>query len=157
MIRMFAPFMSKEAITNAACALRQRMIGEGETVKQFESILCGKFDFRYALLLNNGTAGLRLALAVAGVGPGDEVIIPEPAWSHYRAVVQMAGARSVTLSLAGAGNGKESATQDALGRTRPRCLIPRAFHRDARCSQSRFSPSHCSVRSSDIWRQCHGL
>jgi perosamine synthetase len=74
MIRMFAPFMSDEAVEGAATALRERMIGEGETVKQFEAALCNRFGFHHALLLNSGTAGLRLALAVAGVGPGDEVI-----------------------------------------------------------------------------------
>ena len=74
MIRMFTPFMSEEAIANAAMALQQRMIGEGETVKEFEAALCSRFGFRHALLLNSGTAGLRLELAVAGVRPGDEVI-----------------------------------------------------------------------------------
>lgn len=74
MIPMFMPYMSEEAIANAAMALQNRMIGEGEAVKEFERALCDKFGFEYALLLNNGTAGLRLALAVAGVGPGDEVI-----------------------------------------------------------------------------------
>jgi perosamine synthetase len=73
-ITMFAPFMSEEAIDNATNALRSRWIGEGDAVRQFEEALCEKFGFRHALLLNNGTAGLRLALAVAGVGPGDEVI-----------------------------------------------------------------------------------
>jgi len=74
MIRMFAPFVSEEAVEGAAEALRGRMIGEGETVKEFEAALRERFGFRHALLLNSGTAGLRLALAVAGVGPGDEVI-----------------------------------------------------------------------------------
>jgi len=73
-IPMFMPFVSDEAVAGAAQAMRRRMIGEGETVKEFEAALCEKFGFRHALLLNNGTAGLRLALAVAGVGPGDEVI-----------------------------------------------------------------------------------
>ena len=76
MIRMFAPFVSDEAVEGAADALRRRMIGEGETVKEFERALQAKFGFRHALLLNSGTAGLRLALAVAGVGPGDEVVTP---------------------------------------------------------------------------------
>jgi len=73
-IPMFMPFVSDEAVAGAASALRRRMIGEGDTVKQFEAALCDKFGFRHALLLNNGTAGLRLALAVTGIGPGDEVI-----------------------------------------------------------------------------------
>jgi perosamine synthetase len=74
MIRMFAPFVSDEAVERASAALRQRMIGEGETVKEFERAVLEKFGLERVLLLNNGTAGLRLALAVAGVGPGDEVV-----------------------------------------------------------------------------------
>lgn len=73
-VRMFAPFVSEEAVAGAADALRRRMIGEGDTVRAFEAALRDKFGFRHALLLNSGTAGLRLALAVAGVGPGDEVV-----------------------------------------------------------------------------------
>jgi len=73
-IPMFVPSMSEEAVAGATATLRTRWIGEGDTVKQFEAALREKFGFRHALLLSSGTAGLRLALAVAGVGPGDEVI-----------------------------------------------------------------------------------
>lgn len=73
-IPMFIPFVSKEAISGASTLLGTRWIGEGETVKHFEQAMMDKFGFAHALLLNNGTAGLRLALAVAGVDPGHEVI-----------------------------------------------------------------------------------
>jgi len=73
-IPMFVPFMNEEAVDGATATLHTRWIGEGDTVKQFEAALRERFGFRYCLLLNSGTAGLRLALAVAGVGPGDEVI-----------------------------------------------------------------------------------
>jgi perosamine synthetase len=71
---MFYPYISEEAIERAVSVLRSRWIGEGDVVKEFEAALCERFGFYHALALCNGTAGLRLALAVAGVGPGDEVI-----------------------------------------------------------------------------------
>jgi len=73
-IVMFYPYISEEAIGQATAVLRSRWIGEGDTVKQFEEALRKTFGFDYALALCSGTAGLRLALAVAGVGPSDEVI-----------------------------------------------------------------------------------
>jgi len=71
---MFYPYINEAAIERAVAVLRSRWIGEGDTVKEFEQALCDRFGFVHALALCNGTAGLRLALAVAGVGPGDEVI-----------------------------------------------------------------------------------
>lgn len=73
-IAMFKPYVSEAAIPLVTKVLRSGWIGEGPKVKEFEKALCRKFDFKYALALNSGTAGVRLALALAGVGPGDEVI-----------------------------------------------------------------------------------
>lgn len=48
------------------------------------------------------THGASEALSVCGLallGPGDEVIIPQPAWNHYQAVVEMAGATPILFPL----------------------------------------------------------
>src|SRR4029077_2330118 len=48
------------------------------------------------------TIGASEALSMAGLallGAGDEVIIPQPAWNHYEAVVELAGASPVRLVL----------------------------------------------------------
>lgn len=47
---------------------------------QFESDLRGYFGKKYALAVSSGTAALHTALVSAGVGEGDEVIIPTYAW-----------------------------------------------------------------------------
>lgn len=73
-VTMFHPYVNKQARVNVDEVLRSRWIGEGEKVKEFEDALQKRFGFRHCLALNNGTAGLRLALAMIGVGPGDEVI-----------------------------------------------------------------------------------
>jgi len=79
-IVMFNPYVNQQAAQNVFDALTHRhedgrlWIGEGPRVREFEDALCEKFGFQYAVALNSGTAGLRLALAMAGVGPGNEVI-----------------------------------------------------------------------------------
>lgn len=48
----------------------------GTTVAQFESELAASFGAEHAIALTSGTTGLVAALASAGVGIGDEVIVP---------------------------------------------------------------------------------
>jgi hypothetical protein len=53
----------------------------------------------YALAVSSGTAALEISLAAAGVGPGDEVIVPAWSWiSCYTAIVRV-GARPVLAEI----------------------------------------------------------
>jgi len=48
----------------------------GVMTKRLEKTFAEKFDVKYAIAHVNGTATLHAALAAAGIGPGDEVIVP---------------------------------------------------------------------------------
>lgn len=48
----------------------------GDKVGEFETAFSRFQDARYGVCVTNGTAALEIALRAAGVGPGDEVIIP---------------------------------------------------------------------------------
>ncbi len=48
----------------------------GPKVQEFERRFAEWAGTRYAIAVNSGTAALHVALAAAGVGPGDEVIVP---------------------------------------------------------------------------------
>ena len=45
-------------------------------VERFEDKFSQIFEIDYAIACNSGTSGLHAALFAAGVGPGDEVILP---------------------------------------------------------------------------------
>lgn len=63
-----------------------------------ESIGC-RFDPDSELIVTSGASEALSMAALALLGPDDEMIIPEPAWPHYRAVAQMVGATPVPLPL----------------------------------------------------------
>lgn len=56
--------------------LRGDWLTTGPAVAQFEKSLCEATGARHAVAMNTGTASLHAAVAVAGIGPGDEVIVP---------------------------------------------------------------------------------
>ena len=43
---------------------------------RLEKAFAEKFDQKYAICFVNGTATMHAALVAAGIGPGDEVIVP---------------------------------------------------------------------------------
>ncbi|MCJ7581148.1 MAG: DegT/DnrJ/EryC1/StrS family aminotransferase [Candidatus Aminicenantes bacterium] len=73
-IRMFVPYVSERAIERVCSTLRSGYIGEGPVVAEFEEAFKNQLNAPYALGVTSGTTALHLALAVAGVGPNDEVI-----------------------------------------------------------------------------------
>jgi dTDP-4-amino-4,6-dideoxygalactose transaminase len=48
----------------------------GPRVREFEKVWADTFDVRHAVSVNSNTSGLVAAIGAAGVGPGDEVIVP---------------------------------------------------------------------------------
>jgi perosamine synthetase len=73
-IPLFKVYMSEDAIEAACDVLRSGFIGQGPRVETFEQDLAPWFSGGHILTLNSGTAALHLALRMAGVGHGDEVI-----------------------------------------------------------------------------------
>lgn len=64
-----------EYITDCICS--GWISSQGKYVQQFEELFSDYVQGVYALAVSNGTVALHLALATLGVGPGDEVIIPD--------------------------------------------------------------------------------
>jgi len=64
----------------------------GDFVGRFERNFAAFGEVGYAVAVSNGTAALHLALLAAGVGPGDEVIVPALTFAATAAVVRYCGA-----------------------------------------------------------------
>src|SRR5712664_2355010 len=77
-IPVFKPLIEQEELRASASALELGWLGMGSYVGEFEE---GIRNFigaseRYVAAVSTGHAALHLALLVADIGPGDEVITP---------------------------------------------------------------------------------
>jgi perosamine synthetase len=57
-------------------ALQSRWLTTGPAVAAFEAAFARAVDTPHAVAVSNGTAALHAAMFAAGIGPGDEVIVP---------------------------------------------------------------------------------
>ena len=68
-------------------------------VRRLEEVFAAKFQSKYAVTFANGTATMHAALAAAGVGPGDEVIVPPLTMASTAFCVLHAGALPVFADI----------------------------------------------------------
>ncbi|HWX17784.1 MAG TPA: DegT/DnrJ/EryC1/StrS family aminotransferase [Chthoniobacterales bacterium] len=91
--------ISERAVANAVATLRSGLISEGKQVKRFEEELIARFGMVRPVALNSGTTALHLALVLADVKAGDEVIIPPQTFIATGMAVLMQGAVPVFADI----------------------------------------------------------
>ncbi|MDT8397326.1 MAG: DegT/DnrJ/EryC1/StrS family aminotransferase [Pseudomonadales bacterium] len=74
-------------------------VTEFKKTEQFESMLADFTGARQCVVVNNGTISLTLAALVAGIGPGDEVIVPNYTMIATPNSVKMLGAEPVFVDV----------------------------------------------------------
>ncbi|HEV7433232.1 MAG TPA: DegT/DnrJ/EryC1/StrS aminotransferase family protein [Steroidobacteraceae bacterium] len=89
------PSIDEATIAAVAEVLRSGWITSGPKVREFEARLSELCGGRPVRTLSSATGGLEVALALAGVGAGDEVITTPMSWVASANVVLRAGARPV--------------------------------------------------------------
>ncbi len=95
----FHSYVAPAAVERATECLKSGWISEGRQVREFEAALAKRLGMIRPVALNSGTAALHLALAVAGVGPGDEVILPPQTFVATGLVILMQGATPVFADI----------------------------------------------------------
>jgi dTDP-4-amino-4,6-dideoxygalactose transaminase len=89
------PSIDEESIAGVAEVLRSGWIASGQNVLKFEQALSDYHGGRPARVMTSATAALELALQVAGVGPGDEVITSAMSFFAAPNMIVKVGARPV--------------------------------------------------------------
>jgi perosamine synthetase len=75
-INFFNTYIGKSAYANLKKVLDTTFLSEGRLVKDFEEKLSEELGLLSPVAVNSGTSALHLALVLAGVKPGDEIILP---------------------------------------------------------------------------------
>lgn len=96
----------------------------GKYIDRFEEEFARYCGTRYALAVSNGTTGLHLALAALGLGPGDEVIIPDLTFVATANAVAYTGATPVLADIDAETLCLDPVSVKALITPRTRAIIP---------------------------------
>ena len=56
------------------------------------------YGVKYALGVSSGTEALYISMAALGVGPGDEVLVPDPTWMTHTNMVKLLGGVPVRVA-----------------------------------------------------------
>ena len=67
--------------------------------QQFEEEFAARYGTRHAISVNSGTAALHVALAAAGIGPGDEVLVPSYTFTATASAVLMHNAIPIFVDV----------------------------------------------------------
>jgi dTDP-4-amino-4,6-dideoxygalactose transaminase len=93
------PSIDEETIAGVAEVLRSGWITSGPQVKVFEARLSEYCGGRPVRAFNSGTCTMEIALRIAGIGPGHEVITTPLTWVASSNVVLEVGARPVFVDI----------------------------------------------------------
>jgi perosamine synthetase len=90
------PSLGEREVELVADAVRSGWVSSiGEYVTRFEGELASRCGVAHAVATSNGTTALHLALAIAGIGSGDEVVVPALTFVATAAAVSYVGASAV--------------------------------------------------------------
>jgi dTDP-4-amino-4,6-dideoxygalactose transaminase len=93
------PLIDEETIAGVCEVLRSGWITSGPQVKAFEAAVSEYLGGRTVRAFNSGTCTMEIALRIAGVAPGDEVITTPLSWVATSNVILEVGARPVFVDI----------------------------------------------------------
>lgn len=88
-------FQGNELRYVTECIVTNWISSQGRFVTEFERAFAKFSDVKHGVAVSNGTVALHLSLVMAGIGPGDEVIVPTLTFVATANAVRHAGATPV--------------------------------------------------------------
>lgn len=93
------PIVGEAEVEAVSQVLRSGSLAQGEQVAAFEAEFSSAVAGRECIAVNSGTSALHLALLAAGIGAGDEVVVPSFTFAATANAVALAGATPVFADI----------------------------------------------------------
>ncbi len=136
MIPLVKPYIAPkdEVMPALESELYSGYIASGKTVEEFERVLSGYLGSENVVALNSGSAALHIALLLAGVKPGDEVISTAMTAEPTNTVIAQTGAKIVWADV-----------DLATGLASPAIRLPKASASARAQSSSSITPAWFAI------------
>ncbi len=121
------PTIDEAMVSDVAEVLRSRWIASGPNVIEFERRLSDYFGGRPTRVVTSATAAIELALQIAGVAPGDEVITSAQSFFTVPNMIIRAGAQPVFVDCDLVTRNVDLAQVEQAITPRTKAIIPTHF------------------------------
>ena len=91
--------IDEEDINAVVEVLRSDWLTTGPRIEEFERAICSFTSAKYGVAVSNGTAALHTAIAAAGIGPGDEVLVTPMTFAASANCIVYQGGRPVFVDV----------------------------------------------------------
>jgi perosamine synthetase len=98
-ISFFDTYVAPSAAARVSEVVSSGWLSEGRRVAEFETRLAAELGLAHPVAVNSGTSALHLALVLAGVEAGDEVILPAQTFVASGLVILQVGATPVFADI----------------------------------------------------------
>jgi dTDP-4-amino-4,6-dideoxygalactose transaminase len=122
------PSIDEQSIAAVADVFRSGQLASGPKVQAFEAALAAYLGAnRHVRVMTSATAGLEMALEAAGIGSGDEVIVPAMSFAASANVVARVGAKPVFVDIELSSRNLDMKLVPAAITSRTRAIMPVHF------------------------------
>lgn len=128
-IPVFRPYIGVDTLKHVTDAFDIGWLGMGATTKDFEERISDYLGLenRYVVATNTGTSALHIALRMAGIGAGDEVITASFNYVADHQAILTSGAKVVMCDIRDDNLGIDIASAESLITEKTKAIIPLHF------------------------------
>lgn len=123
-IPWFQPAMTGGELIRLQDVLDRNFLNDGPLTRQFEERIAAIAGVRHCVAVTSGTVAISLALIAAGIGAGDEVLVPDLTFIATANAVRMTGAEPVLVDVESERFAIDPAKLEAALTPRTRAVVP---------------------------------